>query len=53
MHKGDPICQECLFRNMEYKCRLLLENTFKVKKDSNLLLCVSGGLNSITMVQPT
>jgi tRNA(Ile)-lysidine synthase TilS/MesJ len=35
---------------MEYKSRLLLENTFKVNKESKLLLCFSGGLNSIAMV---
>lgn len=49
-HKGEPICQACLFRNMDYKARLLLENTFKVEKTSNLLLCLSGGLSSICMV---
>lgn len=50
LQKGDPICQDCLFKNIEYKCRLLLENSFKVRKDSNLLVCLSGGLNSICLV---
>lgn len=50
VYKTEPICQDCLFKNIEYKCRLLLENTFKVDKDSNLLVCLSGGLNSICMV---
>ena len=44
------MCQACLFKNIEYKVRLLIENTFKVKKDSNVLVCVSGGLNSICLV---
>ena len=24
LYKGDPVCQECLFKVMEYKVRLLL-----------------------------
>jgi tRNA(Ile)-lysidine synthase TilS/MesJ len=50
LHKGEPICQSCLFKNIEYKTRLVLENSFKVTKNSNLLLCFSGGLSSICMV---
>ncbi len=50
-YKGEVICQECLFKNIEYKCRLLLENTFKVGRESNLLVCFSGGLNSICLVE--
>ena len=50
LHKGDPVCQACVFKNMEYKVRLLLENTFKVNKNSNILVCFSGGLNSIVLV---
>ena len=50
LHKGEPICQPCLFKNIEYKTRLLLENTFKVNKNSNLLVCFSGGLSSICLV---
>lgn len=50
MHKGDPVCQACIFKNMEYKVRLLLENTLKVTKNSNILICFSGGLSSICLV---
>lgn len=24
LHKGEPICQNCLFKNIEYKTRLVL-----------------------------
>ena len=50
LYKGESICQLCLFKNIEYKSRLLLENTFRVGKLSNILVCHSGGLNSICMV---
>jgi hypothetical protein len=50
LHKGEPICQGCLFKNIEYKTRLVLENSFKVGKNSNLLVCFSGGLSSACLV---
>ena len=49
MHKGQPICRECLFKNIEYKSRLTIENTMKVKQTASILLCFSGGLNSICL----
>lgn len=36
--------------NIEYKCRLTLENSMKVKQNSSILICFSGGLNSICLV---
>lgn len=50
LHKGEPICQGCLFKNIEYKTRLVLENSFKVNKNSNLLVCFSGGPSSACLV---
>lgn len=49
LHKGEEICRDCLFRSIEYKCRLTLENGIKVKPTDNILLCFSGGLNSICL----
>lgn len=37
-------------KNIEYKCRLTLENTMKVNGKSKILICFSGGLNSICLV---
>ena len=50
MHKNEQICKACLHKNIEYKCRLYLENKIKVKGDDSILLCFSGGLNSIALV---
>lgn len=37
-------------KNIEYKTRLTLENKIKVGSKSRILICFSGGLNSICLV---
>lgn len=50
VHKNEAICKECLMKSIEYKTRLALESKIGVRRESRVLVCFSGALNSICLV---
>lgn len=50
LHKNEPMCRECSLRNVEYKCRVNLQNKIKIKQTDRLLVGLSGGMNSVCLM---
>jgi tRNA(Ile)-lysidine synthase TilS/MesJ len=44
------MCRECSLRNVEYKCRVNLQNKIKINQSDKLLVGLSGGINSTCLV---
>jgi tRNA(Ile)-lysidine synthase TilS/MesJ len=43
------MCKACSLRNVEYKCRVNLQNKIKINEKDRVVICLSGGMNSICL----
>lgn len=50
LYKGESMCKACSLRNVEYKCRVNLQNKIKITENDKIVVCLSGGMNSICLI---
>lgn len=43
------MCKACSLRNVEYKCRVNLQNKIKITEKDRIVVCLSGGMNSVCL----
>ena len=43
------MCKACSLRNVEYKCRVNLQNKIKITSNDAVVVCLSGGMNSLCL----
>jgi hypothetical protein len=44
------MCRECSLKNVEYKCRVTLQNKIKILPTDRLVVGLSGGMNSVCLM---